>query len=75
MRLNLLVPIVIAALLALMGSVYVVAEGQTAIVLNLGRVVRTDIGPGLHFKWPLVEKRAACSTAACWCSMPSRSAT
>ena len=25
------------------------------MVLNLGRVVRTDIGPGLHFKWPLVE--------------------
>lgn len=55
MRLNLLVPIVIAALFALMGSIYVVAEGRTAIVLNLGRVTRTDIGPGLHFKWPLVE--------------------
>jgi len=55
MRLNLLIPIVIAALLALMGSVYVVAEGHTAIVLNLGRLTRTDIGPGLHFKWPLVE--------------------
>lgn len=44
-----------AALLLLMGSVYTVSEGQGAIVLNLGRVVRTDIGPGLHFKWPLVE--------------------
>lgn len=55
MRLNLLIPIAIAVLLALMGSVYVVAEGRTAIVLNLGRVTRTDIGPGLHFKWPLVE--------------------
>jgi membrane protease subunit HflC len=32
-----------------------VSEGQGAIVLNLGRVVRSDIGPGLHFKWPLVE--------------------
>ena len=31
------------------------AKAQAAIVLNLGRVVRTDIGPGLHFKWPLVE--------------------
>ena len=47
--------IVVAALLALLGSVYTVSEGQAAIVLNLGRVVRTDIGPGLHFKWPLVE--------------------
>ena len=41
--------------LALFGSTYVVREGQAAIVLNLGRVVRTDIGPGLHFKWPLIE--------------------
>ena len=45
----------VAVLLLLMGSVYTVSEGQGAIVLNLGRVVRSDIGPGLHFKWPLVE--------------------
>jgi membrane protease subunit HflC len=43
------------ALLALLGSVYVVDEGYSALVLNLGKVVRTDIGPGLHFKMPLVE--------------------
>lgn len=46
----------IVALLVAMGSVYVVNESQTAIVLNLGRVVRADIQPGLHFKWPLVEE-------------------
>jgi len=46
---------VVAGLLLLLGSVYTVSEGHGAIVLNLGRVVRTDIGPGLHFKWPLVE--------------------
>lgn len=45
----------VAALLLLLGSVYTVKEGEGAIVLNLGRVVRTDIGPGLHFKWPLIE--------------------
>jgi membrane protease subunit HflC len=44
-----------AILLGLLGSVYVVREGQVGLVLNLGRVARTDIGPGLHFKWPLVE--------------------
>ena len=55
MKFNLLIPVILAAVLALMGSVYVVAEGHTAIVLNLGRVARWDIGPGLHFKWPLVE--------------------
>ncbi len=46
---------VVAALLLLLGSVFVVSEGQAAIVLNLGKVVRTDIGPGLHFKLPLIE--------------------
>jgi len=49
------IPLAVAAVLALFGSVFVVNEGHTAIVLNLGRVARTDIGPGLHFKWPLVE--------------------
>jgi membrane protease subunit HflC len=46
---------VVAALVLLMGSVFVVSEGHTAIVLNLGRVSRVDLGPGLHFKVPLVE--------------------
>ena len=46
---------VLVLVLALFGSTYVVREGQAAIVLNLGRVARTDIGPGLHFKWPLIE--------------------
>lgn len=45
----------VAGLLLLLGSVYVVSEGQAAIVLKLGKVARTNIGPGLHFKLPLVE--------------------
>lgn len=55
MRVSLWIAALVATLLALLGSVFVVREGHSAIVLNLGRVVRTDIGPGLHFKWPLVE--------------------
>ncbi|UHQ18259.1 protease modulator HflC [Lysobacter sp. KIS68-7] len=55
MRVPVWIPLVVAALLALLGSVYTVSEGHGAIVLNLGRVVRTDSGPGLHFKWPLIE--------------------
>lgn len=55
MKFSVWVPVAMAALLALLGSVYVVNEGHTAIVLNLGRLARTDIGPGLHFKVPLVE--------------------
>ncbi len=55
MKTSVLVAVAVAVLLGLLGSVYVVREGQTGLVLNLGRVARTDIGPGLHFKWPIVE--------------------
>ncbi|TXH77580.1 MAG: protease modulator HflC, partial [Lysobacteraceae bacterium] len=56
MRTSLWGPLLVAGLLLLFGSVYVVREGHTAIVLNLGKVVRSDIGPGLHFKVPLIER-------------------
>jgi modulator of FtsH protease HflC len=55
MRTSLWIPIAVTALFVLFGSVFVVREGHTAIVLNLGKVVRSDIGPGLHFKVPLIE--------------------
>lgn len=55
MKFSMWIALAVAALLGLLGSVFVVTEGQTGMVLNLGRVVRSDIGPGLHFKWPLVE--------------------
>ncbi|MFC5576525.1 protease modulator HflC [Lysobacter niabensis] len=55
MRFSLWIAIVVSALLALLGSVFVVREGHSAIVFRLGTIVRTDIGPGLHFKVPLVE--------------------
>ena len=35
----------VAALLLLVSSVFVVNESQTAIVLNLGKVVRADLKP------------------------------
>jgi membrane protease subunit HflC len=43
------------ALLLLLGSTFVVNESQSALVLNLGKIVRSDLKPGLHFKWPMVE--------------------
>ncbi|AWV07819.1 protease modulator HflC [Marilutibacter maris] len=49
------IAVIVAALFTLLGSVFVVKEGETAIVLNLGRVSRADLGPGLHFKVPLIE--------------------
>jgi membrane protease subunit HflC len=48
--------VAVLALLALLGSTFVVNESQTAIVLNLGKIVRSDLKPGLHFKWPMVEE-------------------
>ena len=47
--------LVAVALTLLLGSTFVVNESQTAIVLNLGKIVRSDLKPGLHFKWPMVE--------------------
>lgn len=47
--------LVAMALLLLFGSTYVVQQGHGAILFNLGRVVRADVPPGLHFKWPLIE--------------------
>lgn len=49
--------IVVTAVLfiSLFSSIFVVREDQTAMVINLGRVVRYDLKPGLHFKIPLVE--------------------
>ncbi|MCF7221143.1 protease modulator HflC [Marilutibacter chinensis] len=49
------IAVIVAALFTLLGSVFIVKEGETAIVLNLGRVSRAGLGPGLHFKVPLIE--------------------
>ena len=40
------IAVIVAVVLGLLGSVYVVREDQTAMVLNLGKVVRSDIKPG-----------------------------
>lgn len=49
---------VLVVLIVLLGynSVFVVHEGQTALVLQFGRIVRNDNQPGLHFKLPLVQQ-------------------
>lgn len=58
MRFSVWIAVTVAALLALLGSMFVVSEGHGAIVFRLGTIVRRDIGPGLHFKWPLIENAA-----------------
>jgi len=54
-RLNAVLLALVLIALGVFSSVYVVREGQVALVQKLGRVVRSEIGPGLHFKLPLVE--------------------
>lgn len=50
--------IVIALLVLFVGanSVFVVNEGQTAILLQFGRIAQTGFAPGLHFKLPLIQQ-------------------
>ncbi len=48
--------VVLVAILIAGNSVFVVNEGQNAILLQFGRIVRTDFAPGLHFKIPLIQQ-------------------
>ncbi|KRB41100.1 protease modulator HflC [Rhodanobacter sp. Root179] len=50
--------IVLAVLVALLGinSMFVVSEGHSALLLQFGRIVRTDYQPGLHFKLPVIQQ-------------------
>ena len=45
---------ILAAIIVLIASscAFVVSEGQTAILLQFGRIVETGVKPGLHFKLP-----------------------
>jgi membrane protease subunit HflC len=49
---------IVAVLLVVLGfnSMYMVSEGQSALVLQFGRIVRTGDQPGLHFKLPLLQQ-------------------
>jgi modulator of FtsH protease HflC len=57
MRINTNILIAVAiAIIVMFSSVYTVNENQTAIVLKFGKIVRTNIKPGLRFKWPVIEE-------------------
>ncbi|WP_158884949.1 protease modulator HflC [Rhodanobacter sp. L36] len=53
-----IVPAIVVVLLILLGlnSLFVVGEGENALLLQFGRIVRTDYRPGLHFKVPLLQQ-------------------
>jgi membrane protease subunit HflC len=46
----------LVALLVAANSMFVVREGQTAILLQFGRIAHTGYEPGLHFRIPLVQQ-------------------
>jgi membrane protease subunit HflC len=52
---NLLLIIALVAALLLANSAYVVSEGQVGVLFQLGRIQRSDIGPGMHLKLPMVQ--------------------
>lgn len=43
------------AVLGIRSALYTVSETEKAIVVQLGQVVRSDDGPGLHFKIPVIQ--------------------
>lgn len=53
-----IVSAIIVLLLVLLGlnSMFVVREGQSALLLQFGRIVKTDYQPGLHVKLPVVQQ-------------------
>ena len=55
MKISAIIAVILLALLGL-NSMYVVGEGQSALLLQFGRIVRTGDQPGLHFKLPLLQQ-------------------
>jgi len=44
-----------AALMLLASAAYIVNEGEVGVLFQFGRIVRSDIPPGLHFKLPIAQ--------------------
>lgn len=47
---------IVALLLVLSSAAFTVAQTQLAIRSQFGEIQGVDYGPGLHFKWPFVDK-------------------
>ena len=52
------VPLIVAVIVVFIAAncAFVVNEGQSAILLQFGRIVQAGFTPGLHFKIPLVQQ-------------------
>jgi membrane protease subunit HflC len=52
-----LVVIVVGMLLFFaVGPLYVIREGEQAVIVRFGRIIKVDTQAGLHGKMPLVDK-------------------
>ena len=51
-------PIIVLLVVLFLGanSVFILNEGQSAILLQFGRIAQTGFAPGLHFKLPLIQQ-------------------
>jgi membrane protease subunit HflC len=52
---NLSIVAALIAALLLVNSAFVVKESEVALLFQLGRIKEADIGPGLHFKLPMIQ--------------------
>ena len=50
-----LLVLAIVALLA-SSSMYTIKQGQRGVLLRFGQIVKADLKPGLHFKWPIMDE-------------------
>ena len=50
------IAVVLVALAVLSSSFYIVNQYERAVVLRFGRLVQTDVEPGIHFKVPVIDK-------------------
>lgn len=52
-NLSIILALLVVVLVA--NAAYIVKENEVALLFQLGRVKQSDIGPGLHFKLPMVQ--------------------
>ncbi|MDX1802683.1 MAG: protease modulator HflC [Alcanivorax sp.] len=70
-----LLVMVAVGVLALLGldSFYIVNETEKAVLKHFSKVVKSDIKPGLHFKWPMVDNVVKVDGRALVYDMPTQS--
>ena len=54
--LYLTIPISLSLLIIGYSSVFYVNQSEKAILFQLGKMINTDFGPGIHFKTPIINK-------------------